>query len=569
MSAKSDLRDVFFLLTTRGAASAATTAASNPARLGCAAPYGAVGASSLPAPAPRGSHKHVLSWSCLSDMAAEQQPSTPPLPACVPHKIQRARSTQHIQASLEAASSIIRGRNAPGGASGGEDIAPPELQAASCTIAPQPPRPPSLPEHKAAMSQQRPFVTSTKAEPGTVAAAEAAAVGAAASSSAGGGGSTVDKQCLPPAGAAWQELPGNVLAAVAELLARQPGGTSDVLALCASCAAWRQVVLSYNTALRALRFRLDVSRPFRQPAGTPSLAPWHGSAAAQLLRRYVADGGPSQVLLAAAKAHNVSAAKALARLLEACGEEKESLRWWRRVARAGDIEGAYRLGMALYGGAAGCERSPEDAQVWLSRAVRQLLALDNLSDLRIEHLSASLRDGAASLDDYSAAVSLSTGAVTDGVAGSAAPSVSQCAATGPALPLSGDEADEASAGAASSPAPPPSPQYSPSPLYTLPAPYHGQISGSDQASAAPFQPQTTSRRPSPNHNTPHQPQHLTAAAALARASLVLGYLYFDGEGSARGSDKEQAVRLFRVAAANGSQEAQDVLGWVYNTGQYG
>jgi TPR repeat protein len=55
---------------------------------------------------------------------------------------------------------------------------------------------------------------------------------------------------------------------------------------------------------------------------------------------------------------------------------------------------------------------------------------------------------------------------------------------------------------------------------------------------------------------------------LAQAGLVLGYLAFDGEGSLK-VDKQEATRYFRLAARAGSKEAEEVLGWVYNTGQYG
>lgn len=49
---------------------------------------------------------------------------------------------------------------------------------------------------------------------------------------------------------------------------------------------------------------------------------------------------------------------------------------------------------------------------------------------------------------------------------------------------------------------------------------------------------------------------------------VLAYMYFDGEGGLK-IDKPQACVLFKLAAVCGSREAARVLGWVYNTGQYG
>lgn len=54
---------------------------------------------------------------------------------------------------------------------------------------------------------------------------------------------------------------------------------------------------------------------------------------------------------------------------------------------------------------------------------------------------------------------------------------------------------------------------------------------------------------------------------LSKACLVLGYIHFDGDASL--SNKEEAVRMFKVAARYSSQEAAEVLGWIFNTGQYG
>lgn len=54
---------------------------------------------------------------------------------------------------------------------------------------------------------------------------------------------------------------------------------------------------------------------------------------------------------------------------------------------------------------------------------------------------------------------------------------------------------------------------------------------------------------------------------LRQAGLILGYMAHDGEGAKR--DPEEAVRWFRLAAEQGCQEATQVLGWIYNTGQFG
>lgn len=54
---------------------------------------------------------------------------------------------------------------------------------------------------------------------------------------------------------------------------------------------------------------------------------------------------------------------------------------------------------------------------------------------------------------------------------------------------------------------------------------------------------------------------------VARASLLLGYLHMDGEGT-KASNLE-AVRHMRRAALLGDEEAHRTLGWMYNTGQFG
>jgi TPR repeat protein len=53
---------------------------------------------------------------------------------------------------------------------------------------------------------------------------------------------------------------------------------------------------------------------------------------------------------------------------------------------------------------------------------------------------------------------------------------------------------------------------------------------------------------------------------LREAALVLGYLHFDGEGVA--TDKAKSCTLFKIAADAGCNEAAQVRGWMFNTGQY-
>jgi TPR repeat protein len=57
------------------------------------------------------------------------------------------------------------------------------------------------------------------------------------------------------------------------------------------------------------------------------------------------------------------------------------------------------------------------------------------------------------------------------------------------------------------------------------------------------------------------------ASMKSQASLILGYLHMDGEGTKR--DNAVALQHMREAADNGSDEAKSTLGWMYNTGQFG
>jgi hypothetical protein len=53
---------------------------------------------------------------------------------------------------------------------------------------------------------------------------------------------------------------------------------------------------------------------------------------------------------------------------------------------------------------------------------------------------------------------------------------------------------------------------------------------------------------------------------LAESGLCLGFMVFDGEGVK--ADRSEAVKYFRLAATAGCKEAEQVLGWMYNTGQF-
>ena len=47
----------------------------------------------------------------------------------------------------------------------------------------------------------------------------------------------------------------------------------------------------------------------------------------------------------------------------------------------------------------------------------------------------------------------------------------------------------------------------------------------------------------------------------------MGYLHFDGENGQQ--CRLEAVKYFKMAVGRGEREAEEVLGWIFNTGQYG
>jgi TPR repeat protein len=80
---------------------------------------------------------------------------------------------------------------------------------------------------------------------------------------------------------------------------------------------------------------------------------------------------------------------------------------------------------------------------------------------------------------------------------------------------------------------------------------------------------STAQRRQPRGPLPsaHRAAALPALPRPHQAGLILGYQHFDGEGCR--VSREDALRCFKLAAANGEAEAEEVIGWIYSTGQYG
>ncbi|WIA29264.1 hypothetical protein OEZ86_011772 [Tetradesmus obliquus] len=266
-----------------------------------------------------------------------------------------------------------------------------------------------------------------------------------------------------------------------------------VLPMYTTCRAWRRAVLDDDQLLLSLRFSLNPVRPLK-PAPAQHYA-WHAAARQQ----------HPALLLRACQLGNVSALVARARLLDACGCAEEAMRCWKRAAKAGHLEGQLVYGLGLYRGIAGLQEEPQDAHMWLLRALKQVQKPE------------------------AAAASAASSSAAPGVAAATSatqPAASAAAATPATLGMPGAAPADASDTPSSS----------------------SSSDGSSVTSAVELS--ALSRR------------------VLAQAGLVLGYLAFDGEGSLK-VDKAEATRYFRLAAGAGCREAEEVLGWVYNTGQYG
>jgi TPR repeat protein len=76
----------------------------------------------------------------------------------------------------------------------------------------------------------------------------------------------------------------------------------------------------------------------------------------------------------AVQLQNQSALLAVAALLDAAGQHTDAMRLWKKAAKQqpGDVRAQLLYGLALYRGVCGCVQDPEDARIWLTRAVKQV-----------------------------------------------------------------------------------------------------------------------------------------------------------------------------------------------------
>ena len=86
---------------------------------------------------------------------------------------------------------------------------------------------------------------------------------------------------------------------------------------------------------------------------------------------------PPKILYLASTAGNVGSASVLACFYEASGSREDSAKWWAKAAKGGDIEALFQHGFYLYS----VSDQPDDAAIYLSRAIKTVLAVDSLTQL--------------------------------------------------------------------------------------------------------------------------------------------------------------------------------------------
>ena len=324
-------------------------------------------------------------------------------------------------------------------------------------------------------------------------------------------------------------------------------------------------------------------------------------------------------LVQAAKLGNVSALVVRARLLDAAGSPDEAMRCWRRAAKAGHLEGQLLYGLALYRGTAGVAADAEDAHLWLSRALKQVRAAggtgwrafagqagapllrDQLAHKQPlppkpphwghvcsragycgNHLKPARAWCLAYLSCSAEMMVLKLGNMTCLVAFVLFLLQVLGSKQAPCNPGSNNNNSSSNSSSSSSSNNNDSSSSSSSSNNTVPG---SSVAGSDRppSVATDSTKQPTSVANDSNNSigpqVPAAPSDTVGGGpapsrevcglhsrVLTQAGLVLGYLSFDGEGTR--SDKQEAVRYFKLASQAGCREAQQVLGWIFNTGQY-
>jgi len=139
-----------------------------------------------------------------------------------------------------------------------------------------------------------------------------------------------------------------------------PGNSKFILNVAAVCSGWRQMAVNDTELLRDVNFLIDENRPFNGQN-----VPTH------MIRFFQCPPIP-HLVLQASKAGNGSAALAAGKLLELQGDRAGAMRHWRKAAKAGFREAQLRVGEAFYKGSCNLPQDPEEAFLWLNRAVRGL-----------------------------------------------------------------------------------------------------------------------------------------------------------------------------------------------------
>lgn len=273
-------------------------------------------------------------------------------------------------------------------------------------------------------------------------------------------------------------------------------------------STWRTAVLQDVPCLRQLQVPRTLAPPCRQ-INSPWPRPSHTI--------------PPALLRHAAAAGSVSAAVALALHCDALGDDTAAVRLYKSAATRGHAVAQAVLGCGHYWGTRGLARDPEDAMLWLGRAAKQLSPIVT-------------RFTSAHRDNDSTHTAVTVGLDQHGVVGT-------------------QEVEQPSGGLVAIRSLAWSPAYAQDVLPTV-----ALLRSTEHV--VPWA-ALTSLSGCPQQ----QWRVLELARWLAVASLLLGLLHLDGEGSR--VDVPEAMRWLKQAALLGSAEAERVLGSLYNTGQFG
>jgi hypothetical protein len=203
-------------------------------------------------------------------------------------------------------------------------------------------------------------------------------------------GMTIQGDCVlvddSPSKNSWADgLPYGLLSAIAARICIGHHASS-LLPIIGVNRGWRNELIGDRRFLRSLRFQLrDPWNPLLKTTRINTMSSddkrivfgfklQHAFSREEQRRERTR---PPTILNLASAAGNVSSASVLACFHEASGNREEAAKWWCKAAKGGDTEALFQHGFYLYS----ISDQPEDAVIYLSRAVKGVLGVESLSQL--------------------------------------------------------------------------------------------------------------------------------------------------------------------------------------------